>query len=702
MTESVPKKTNIAEISPHLICALCGGYLIDATTIVECLHSFCKTCIVRYLESSKYCPICEVLVHKTRPLQNIRLDHTLQDIVYKLVPGLFQSEMKRRREFYKDHPTVKSAKTRQEQQRHRIIYSADEQFSISLEFCPNGKIRRPSGRRSRRDSKQQVPERRYLRVPAATTVALLKKFMKLKFNLPPKYKVDIFHGKGPLRDHYSMMDVAYIYSWRREGVLQLYYSVYREPDPVPEITITEVKTENTWELDADAAHRADDMRPSTLFNKAALLGKNTVVKDIHDLSPLELIATVANDISIQESRGQKRKTEDAQLYENEDESSSTETRQIQKSIERAIDLCSSNQGSPGSASGSFPVFATTCVGERRTSCQATVVNSNNSSQQIHSSIQNAPLLKPKLGSPDKTVILQGRQIKNPTKEKPKKTDTASQCDPRPKKLKGEGHTVSHSKPAVKPQNLNKDTKVLSNGSVSEKKPNLTKSDVKSTDKVPSKSNGVSSDSKNDSLSNIVRTVKESEKMPTKSSESTNSLDLKKEVNSSQSVNSNKSLQKPKQTDETMVDVKSDKVSVKPASSSATSVTSSGNKHISVPAKQQLTPSKSANTQNAKKTSGNLAKSPVPPSSKTSISSEQTVLQTQVTKTPNTTAVTPGTTSPSKPSVTSGKISQTPDNVSSIKPSESPKTGVQVNGHLSDSENLPDNNKTSSTAKMEAE
>lgn len=54
--------------------------------------SVCKTCIVRYLETSKYCPICDVQVHKTKPLQNIRSDQTLQDIVYKLVPGLFQSE----------------------------------------------------------------------------------------------------------------------------------------------------------------------------------------------------------------------------------------------------------------------------------------------------------------------------------------------------------------------------------------------------------------------------------------------------------------------------------------------------------------------------------------------------------------------------------------------------------------------------------
>ncbi|CAG5128820.1 unnamed protein product, partial [Candidula unifasciata] len=60
----------------------------------------CKTCILSYLETSNYCPICEVLIHKTRPWQNIRLDHALQNAVYKMVPGLFQNEMKRRREFY--------------------------------------------------------------------------------------------------------------------------------------------------------------------------------------------------------------------------------------------------------------------------------------------------------------------------------------------------------------------------------------------------------------------------------------------------------------------------------------------------------------------------------------------------------------------------------------------------------------------------
>ncbi|XP_052804573.1 serine/threonine-protein kinase fray2-like [Mya arenaria] len=445
MTECVPKKPNIAEISPHLICALCGGYLIDATTIVECVHSFCKTCIVRYLESSKYCPICEVLVHKTKPLQNIRLDHTLQDIVYKLVPGLFQSEMRRRREFYKGYPTVRSAKTRQEQQGCRHIYTADESFSVALEFCPQGRVCRPSRRRSRsNDQCSSVPERRYLLCPAGTTIALLRKFLRLKFALDSNFQVDLVHVGGLVQDHYSLMDLAYIYSWKREGVIKLYYTIYRLPDPVPEIIITEVKDELTTNDADDKVCKADDTRPSSLFSKAALLGNNTMDRNLaHDLSPLELIATVANDISsFQESRGLKRKTEAAQLYENDDDNSSTET-QIKRTVERAIDLCSNNNSSGAndstSTSNSSLSFRTDSNNTKNVSSDS--FGSNSSTLNPCSRASNSPVTKVSPAASNQPTVQKSEH------EKPMKTDTASQCDPRPKKprLESQNKSNQHSK-----------------------------------------------------------------------------------------------------------------------------------------------------------------------------------------------------------------------------------------------------------------
>ena len=42
-------KMPLEELNPHIMCALCAGYLVDATTIIECLHS-CKYRLSFYLE----------------------------------------------------------------------------------------------------------------------------------------------------------------------------------------------------------------------------------------------------------------------------------------------------------------------------------------------------------------------------------------------------------------------------------------------------------------------------------------------------------------------------------------------------------------------------------------------------------------------------------------------------------------------------
>lgn len=211
-------RIKITELNPHLMCALCGGYFIDATTIIECLHSFCKTCIVRYLETNKYCPICDVQVHKTRPLLSIRADKTLQDIVYKLVPGLFKDEMKRRRDFYAAHPSADVTNGSNEDrgevtEEEKRIITDDEIISLSLEFYEGNK-----------SEKKEVPQTeeadkansvRYLRCPAAMTVMHLGKFLRNKMDIPSNFRIDVMYEDEPLKDYYTLMDIAYIYTWRR-------------------------------------------------------------------------------------------------------------------------------------------------------------------------------------------------------------------------------------------------------------------------------------------------------------------------------------------------------------------------------------------------------------------------------------------------------------------------------------------------------
>lgn len=250
----------ITDLNPHLTCILCGGYFIDATTIIECLHPFCRACIVRYLESSKFCPICEVMVHKTRPLQNIRSDETLQDLVYKLVPGLYRNEMKRRRDFYANNsnrvrngdaenqlPPTTSGEDRGDEALQRLIYTEDESISLSLELCTGHteeRLKFLTKENLNGKNKDKNKEVRYLLCPAAFTVAHVKKFLRMKFELGPHYEIHIFHSDEPLKDTYTLIDIAYIYTWRRNAPLRLFYSVFENDNKRPKMSNSESVPEN--------------------------------------------------------------------------------------------------------------------------------------------------------------------------------------------------------------------------------------------------------------------------------------------------------------------------------------------------------------------------------------------------------------------------------------------------------------------------
>ncbi|EHB09673.1 Polycomb group RING finger protein 2 [Heterocephalus glaber] len=218
-------RIKITELNPHLMCALCGGYFIDATTIVECLHSFCKTCIVRYLETNKYCPMCDVPVLACGLGESRGSDKTLQDIVYKLVPGLFKDEMKRRRDFYAAYPLTEVPNGSNEDrgevlEQDKGALSDDEIVSLSIEDQEEKKGPLENG-----DGDKDKTGVRFLRCPAAMTVMHLAKFLRNKMDVPSKYKVEVLYDDEPLKEYYTLMDIAYIYPWRRNGPLPLKYRV---------------------------------------------------------------------------------------------------------------------------------------------------------------------------------------------------------------------------------------------------------------------------------------------------------------------------------------------------------------------------------------------------------------------------------------------------------------------------------------------
>ncbi|KAJ3673323.1 hypothetical protein LUZ60_006697 [Juncus effusus] len=70
-----------------MTCPLCNKLLRDATTVSECLHTFCRKCILKKFteEELESCPICHIDLGVV-PAEKLRPDHNLQDVRSKIFP----------------------------------------------------------------------------------------------------------------------------------------------------------------------------------------------------------------------------------------------------------------------------------------------------------------------------------------------------------------------------------------------------------------------------------------------------------------------------------------------------------------------------------------------------------------------------------------------------------------------------------------
>lgn len=203
----------ITTLNEHITCKLCNGYLIDAATITECLHTFCKSCLVRHIELVNRCPTCNTLIHETQPIYNIRIDRTMQDVVYKLLPKLEREEKRRERKFYKDrqipYPTTKVVVTQRQPEpgpskpvkkqkaitqkipsdKPKIMKSyhrTDDQISLQLETYRDG---------SGGPAKIQPLQKKYMRLSTQVTIGLIQRFLAAKLHLQSENMVGILFDK---------------------------------------------------------------------------------------------------------------------------------------------------------------------------------------------------------------------------------------------------------------------------------------------------------------------------------------------------------------------------------------------------------------------------------------------------------------------------------------------------------------------------
>lgn len=191
----------LADLNEFIRCPVCQGYLIDATTINECLHTFCKSCIVKHIKNNNNeCPKCNTVIHERRPLDYITYDRNKQDIVYKLVPQLYISELSRKFAV-QDLPDLDSPS--------KVILKKKFIYVVLVQRkrnSPINSVSSPTQRTNEPTSKCQNPI--YLKCPATVRVSHLRKLLAVKFQLQANDRVSIIYKGDTVSDFDQVSNLA--------------------------------------------------------------------------------------------------------------------------------------------------------------------------------------------------------------------------------------------------------------------------------------------------------------------------------------------------------------------------------------------------------------------------------------------------------------------------------------------------------------
>ncbi|XP_050398028.1 polycomb group RING finger protein 6 [Patella vulgata] len=219
----------IANINCYLTCGICKGYLYEASTITDCMHTFCKSCIVKFTEKNVHCPTCNIVIHPTEPLINIKLDRTLQDILYSLLPHVAQEEQEREKKFYEIHgiekkyvpayitPCIKPT----------IKHDVEHKFDVKPEVIPPVSLLLNYGGCSSGIILKAL-EKRYLRVTGGATICHVVQFLRKKLTLKDYHQVNLYCSCGSsnicLDGTRTLQAVKDLYSSTKD-ILELEYHV---------------------------------------------------------------------------------------------------------------------------------------------------------------------------------------------------------------------------------------------------------------------------------------------------------------------------------------------------------------------------------------------------------------------------------------------------------------------------------------------
>eukprot|EP00045_Choanoeca_perplexa_P005445 m.46169 g.46169 ORF g.46169 m.46169 type:complete len:288 (-) comp13122_c0_seq4:808-1671(-) len=197
------------QIAEQIVCHLCAGYIVSATTISECLHTFCKSCIVKHFRTTRHCPVCNLLVHETNPLETLRADRSLGALIYKIVPHVKIAEDEARRAFLGLPDVEETSDTLPDAQppAKRVTIDPRDQIALLLQRAESRVVKDVKDAKDAKDDKDDKDDNDdndveddpplealslpYIRTSSQATIHHLKKLLALKLNNIDPDDVDI-------------------------------------------------------------------------------------------------------------------------------------------------------------------------------------------------------------------------------------------------------------------------------------------------------------------------------------------------------------------------------------------------------------------------------------------------------------------------------------------------------------------------------
>lgn len=195
----------------HFQCGICQGYIIDATTILDCLHSFCKSCIFHFIESIDHrCPTCN---QSLGDIENcIRYDSSLQRLIYQIIPNLLENELERRMIFQRDEPRSNTILHNNSLVNVKLYHVQKEKTQVKLNN--NNSIENKAEESFKENYNhtnddtnldQGVTTVKYIQCMAQTPIRIISRMIRNKYNIPQNYRIKLSHMGHNISDRENLL-----------------------------------------------------------------------------------------------------------------------------------------------------------------------------------------------------------------------------------------------------------------------------------------------------------------------------------------------------------------------------------------------------------------------------------------------------------------------------------------------------------------